>query len=185
MLLPAGLLLLVYLGGVRNTLSLWRICRENRVAIQNAANSIPTGDTVTAPADKTDPDRIHTDSTGKSDLHPLPVLQEEILARLAEALTRNHITVERYTPYLLARDGETDVYACEVLLRGSFKGLTRLLAEVEKDRSQGGLVSTDYRLMVNNQTRVKYLQLTLVIEQLDSKKEKRGSNTRFTGKHIQ
>lgn len=162
-LLLLGLPLLVYLAGIRGTVSLWHTARANRTTIENARLPATKGN---SPGSKPG----SASGVLQTALSADPVRQEELLASLSDVITGNRLTVERYTPYLIGQDGETDVYVCEVLLRGDFKALTRLVSEVEKEGTPGGLVSTNYSLGVNNQTRKTYLQMTLTIQQLTTRK---------------
>lgn len=154
-LLLIGLPALVWLGGVRRTVEVWKNVRTNRMTIISSHASLAA-----AKFSK-------LGLAGRTDSLPPFSRHEELLEGLSETMRANHLRVERYTPYLIGQNGEANIYACEILIRGRFTALTRLIDAMERDEALSDeIVSTDYRTVINNQNKQKHLQLTLVIQQI-------------------
>jgi hypothetical protein len=152
-----GLLLLlplvVYAAGIKRTIDLNRTVKEQVVRIETAR--VDTVQKTEIPVDIV----VRTEADGSG------VKSGAILYRAAPLLEQNGVATERYTPYLLYRTSDIELYAGELLLSGGFIPLVCLLDEWEKQKEEGQIVSAGFRTVVHPQSRKKQLQMTVVFQQ--------------------
>ncbi len=150
----AGLLVVLpvvlYSAAIRPNVELHRTLREQTARVETARQ-----DTLRQefPAER-------EDEAGRE------VRNGTILHRLTPAMDSCGVTAERYTPLLLAREADAELYAGELVLSGGFIALTRLLDDIERHPPGGRLVSVRYAAAIDPQTRKKQLQMTLIFQQI-------------------
>lgn len=146
-----GVPLLAYTFGVKRTMGLWNRSEENRVMLESLK-------------------KVKTESTGFQVFPDISVANSVrsggLLQVLAESMHNHGITAERYTPYLIASESDSELYAGELVVTGGYIALTRFLAEAEKKEGIGRIVSADYRITEHPQSRKRSLTLTLILQQI-------------------
>ena len=89
-----------------------------------------------------------------------------LLGYLSGFIKQNHITILKYTPYLIYEEGDLRLYAGELILGGNFISLLKMIRYIEIHPEYGQIVSATFEVFTNRNRQKKQLKTTLVIQQL-------------------
>lgn len=109
----------------------------------------------------------------KADIHTEINLLKDgaLLKHINKSLTENEVKPETFVPYLIKEEGDMELYVSEIILEGNYTGLTRLLSVMETDIVPKMIISVNYQINENPQTKKRVLLMSLLLQQIISKKE--------------
>ncbi len=154
-----GVPLMIWLLGISKTTELNREVENTEKLIaqaeQEAANASGSGSADRRSADALQQgDDIHTGA---------------LLGKLMPILQESKVTAVNYTPYLLQKEDNIELYAAEVVLTGRFIPLTEVLMAIEEAPNGYRVVSAVYKTETDLRTRTKQLRLTIIFQQITIK----------------
>lgn len=77
-----------------------------------------------------------------------------------------NITTESYTPTLIYKGGDMEVYTGEIVLAGGFNGLTSLLHRIENDSRAYRIASVHYKTVSDPRNQNSRLMMTVILQQV-------------------
>jgi hypothetical protein len=89
-----------------------------------------------------------------------------VIKSITKHITSVNITTESYTPTLIYKNADMEVYAGEIVLSGGFNGLTSVLNRIENDSRGYRIASVYYRTVSDHGNQISKLMMTVIMQQV-------------------
>ena len=95
----------------------------------------------------------------------------DILKALYPEIEANGLNVDLYVPYLTQTQGSTTLRSAEIVLRGEFISLLKIIRFLENDIPQVSLRSIEFASSNNPREKEKQLRATLIVQQITRREQ--------------
>lgn len=89
-----------------------------------------------------------------------------VIKSITKHITSGNITTESYTPTLIYKGADMEVYTGEIVLSGGFNGLTSVLNRIENDSRGYRIASVYYRTVSDPRNPISKLMMTVIMQQV-------------------
>lgn len=89
-----------------------------------------------------------------------------VIKSITKHMPSGDITTESYTPTLVYKGGDMEVYTGEIVLSGGFSGLTSLLNRIENDSRGYRIASVHYKTVSDPRNQNSRLMMTITLQQI-------------------
>ena len=154
-----GVPLMIWWLGISQTTELNRMVKDTEKLIsqaeRGAAKAGGTGSQDRRPADNPQ--------------HGDDIYTGALLGKMMPILREYQVIAVNYTPYLLRKEDNMELYAGEVILAGRFIPLTEVLKAIEETPDGCRVISATYKAETDPRSRKRQLRLTIIFQQITIK----------------
>lgn len=89
-----------------------------------------------------------------------------VIKSITKHIPSGNTTTESYSPTLIYKGGDMEVYTGEIVLSGGFNGLTSVLNRIENDSRGYRIASVHYRTVSDPRNQISKLMMTIILQQI-------------------